>query len=108
MMNILDNFSDLHNLKQREGLHPTQRGDLKAYVAERYLIRTISGAITFENTEEIAQQARLGPGSVRDCVEDYCYRLSTESLFEAVKILDEHGLIECVRYICLEAQHLEI
>lgn len=103
--NILDDFAALHNYKQAEGLNPVTNQDLTNYLLEQRLIRTMQEAANAEDITVIAFKARLGPQSVMDAIEDYCYRMRTEDLHATVKILEQQGLYEALRFMCLEAEY---
>jgi hypothetical protein len=99
MPNLLDDYSGLHNFKQREGLNTVHPASVSDYMLERRLIRTLNLAAEHKGITKLAKKTRLGPIAVTDVVEDYCYRLETKNLRVAVQILDELDVYSCIRFI---------
>lgn len=99
MPNLLDDYSGLHNYKQREGLIPVSADSVSDFILERRLIRTLYQAAENESITALAKKTGLPPMAVSDVVESYCYRLATENLRVAVQILDEQNTYQCICFI---------
>lgn len=99
MTDILDDFSALHNLKQREGLNPTNARNIQPYLDECEFRRKLRAAIEAMTIRQASKESGLGTFTIRELVEGKVLDLGVRALREAADILEKDGLVPCLKYL---------
>lgn len=100
---ILDDFSALHNLKEREGLHRDTRRSVIPYLKQARFFRAVANGVSNASMLELEEDSGLTSWRIRELVEHVVREICEKAMNEAAEILDEHGIVPCLQYLNIAA-----
>lgn len=95
-MKLFDNFSKLHQYKLQHGLNRAENNPPSAYILECQLRRLLNDNITPGNILEISERSGLSRHTIRNIIESKVYKISNESVIQALEAYDTEGLDDCL------------
>lgn len=99
MKDLLNNYSELHNFKQREGITVVGTSSVTAYRLERRLFRILESEISQSTALVVAKKSGFSVIEIEDMVEGKAYDLGERELEKALAAYENGGIVECLKSI---------
>lgn len=99
MLDLFDDPSGLHNFRQRHGFNVINAQTIQPYLEECAFRRLLNTKLNEIGIKEASRLSSLNTFLIRELIGSKVLDLGVRALREAKAILEQEGLVECLKYL---------